>query len=80
VSAREAHDRHVFACRRIFERALIFALPFKPIRVMTRHAPNLAQKMTQRINMTNAETNAAASVTEQGAHVAPEKASPKNPG
>ena len=29
------------------------------------------------INMTNAETNTAATVAEQGAHVAPEKASSK---
>jgi Protein of unknown function (DUF3489) len=36
-----------------------------------------AQKRTRKINMTNAETNAAATAAEQGAHVAPEKASSK---
>ena len=36
-----------------------------------------AQKRTRKINMTNAETNTAATVAEQGAHVAPEKASSK---
>jgi hypothetical protein len=38
------HDRHVFASRRIFVKALIFALPFKRIRVMNRHAPTGRRK------------------------------------
>jgi len=44
---------------------------------MNRHAPTGRRKKTQRINVTNAETNTAATVAEQGAHVAPEKASSK---
>ena len=36
-----------------------------------------AEKDTEKINMTNAEANTAATVAEQGAHVAPEKAPSK---
>jgi hypothetical protein len=44
---------------------------------MNRHAPTRRRKRTRKINMTNAETNTAATIAEQGAHVAPEKASSK---
>jgi Protein of unknown function (DUF3489) len=43
---------------------------------MNRHAPTGRRKGLE-TNMTNAETNTAANVAEQGAHVAPEKASSK---
>jgi hypothetical protein len=44
---------------------------------MNRHARDEAQKRIAKTNMTNAETNAAATVAEPGATVAPEKASSK---
>jgi hypothetical protein len=44
---------------------------------MNRHARDKAQKRIPKTNMTNAETNAIAGVAEQGATVAPEKASSK---
>src|ERR1022692_117703 len=40
---------------------------------MNRHAPTRRRKRIGITNMTNAETNTAATVAEQGAHVAPEK-------
>ena len=74
---RAAHDRHVFACRRIFVKPLHFGLAFQADQSDESSCANRAQKRTRRINMTNAETNTAATVAEQGAHVAPEKASSK---
>jgi Protein of unknown function (DUF3489) len=77
ASGREAHDRHVFACRWVFRKTAYFCLAFKADLSDESSCANWAQKRTRKINMTNAETNTAATVAEQGAHVAPEKASPK---
>jgi hypothetical protein len=44
---------------------------------MNRHAPTKRRKGYGETNMTNAETNTAATLAEQGAHVAPEKAPSK---
>jgi hypothetical protein len=66
----ETHDRHVFACRRIFVKPLHFGLAFQADQSDESSCANQARKRTRRINMTNA-------VAEQGAHVAPEKASSK---
>jgi hypothetical protein len=73
----EAHDRHVFACQWIFRKTAYSCLAFKADLSDESSCANRAQKRTQRNNMTNAETNTAATVAEQGAHVAPEKASSK---
>jgi hypothetical protein len=57
-----------------------FSLAFQADRSDESSCANQAQKkrIRRKINMTNAETNdKAAAVAEQGAHVAPEKASPK---
>jgi hypothetical protein len=77
ASGRKAHDRHVFAGRRIFRKIAYYCLAFKADQSDESSCANRAQKRTRRINMTNAETYTAATVAEQGAHVAPEKASLK---
>jgi hypothetical protein len=53
-----------------------FALLFGRIGVIHRHAPE-AQKGHRKTNMTNETANTAATVAEQGAHVAPEAPSSK---
>jgi hypothetical protein len=66
----------VFASERIFGKRLSLAVPFKPTRVMNRHAPTGRRKgYGEKTNMTNAEANTDATVAEQGAHVAPETVS-----
>src|SRR6266853_1309805 len=53
-----------------------FALPFPRTRAMNRHAQSKRRK-GNKTNMSTEETNTAATVAERGAHVAPEKTSPK---
>jgi hypothetical protein len=54
-----------------------FRLAFKASQSDESSCANQAQKRIGTTNMTNAETNTPATVAEQGAHVAPEKASSK---
>ena len=74
---REARDRHVFACTSSRREGVTFHLPFRRNGVMNRHAPTRRGKGYGETNMTNAETNTAATVAEQGATVAPRKARSK---
>jgi hypothetical protein len=55
-----------------------FSLAFRADRSDESSCANQAPERIRKTNMTNAETNTAATVAEQGAHVAPEKAPPKN--
>jgi hypothetical protein len=67
----------VFACGRIFGETAHSCLAFRAAQSDESSCANRAQQRIGITNMTNAEANTAATVAEQGAHVAPEKASPK---
>jgi hypothetical protein len=73
----DAQHRHVFASWLAICGIREFRLAFQADQSDESSCANQAQKRIGTTNMTNAETNTPATVAEQGAHVAPEKASPK---
>src|ERR1700694_4841373 len=71
-----AQDRHAFDSRLLVVERVTFPLPFQRTRAMNRHAQSKRRK-GDKTNMSTEETNTDATVAERGAHVAPEKTSPR---